>query len=344
MFENFFSTDIGMDLGTCNTLVYIKGKGLVINEPSVVAIEKNTKRVISVGKEAKNMLLRTPTDIVAIRPLRDGVIADIETTEKMIRHFIAMGLPRRWLVKPRMVIGIPSCITEVERRAVEECAYKAGARDVKVIEESLVAAIGAGIPIQEPAGNMICDIGGGTSEVSVISMSGIVVTKAIRVGGDEFDEAIAKHIRNIHKMIIGLQAAERIKIKIGSAYDSTNTIEKMEVGGTDTITGLPRRIEIDSLEVREALKEPVKSIIVTIKNTLAETPPELSADIIERGIVLTGGGALLQGLDTLISKEVGVPVFIAEEPLLCVAKGAGQYYDHMRGNIYRKASKGSFGN
>ena len=191
---------------------------------------------------------------------------------------------------------------------------------------------------------MICDIGGGTSEVSVISMSGIVVTKAIRVGGDEFDEAIAKHIRNVHKMIIGLQAAERIKIKIGSAYDSTNTIEKMEIGGTDTITGLPRRIEIDNLEVREALKEPVRSIIVTIKNTLAETPPELSADIIERGIVLTGGGALLQGLDALISKEVGVPVFIAEEPLLCVAKGAGKYYDHMRGNIYRKSSKNSFGN
>ena len=346
MFGNMFSTDIGMDLGTCNTLVYIKGKGLVINEPSVVAIEKNTKRVISVGKEAKNMLLRTPTDIVAIRPLRDGVIADIETTEKMIRHFIALGLPRRWLVKPRMVIGIPSCITEVERRAVEECAYKAGARDVKVIEESLAAAIGADIPIQEPAGNMICDIGGGTSEVSVISMSGIVVTKAIRVGGDEFDEAIAKHIRTVHNMIIGLQAAERIKIKIGSAYDTANTegkIEKMEVGGTDAITGLPRRIEIDSLEIRDSLKDPVHSIIVTIKNTLAETPPELSADIIERGIVLTGGGALLHGLDTLISKEVGVPVFIAEEPLLCVAKGAGKYYDHMRGNIYRKNSKNSFG-
>jgi len=317
-------------------LVYIKGKGLVINEPSVVAIEKNTKRVISVGREAKNMLLRTPTDIVAIRPLRDGVIADIETTEKMIRHFIAMGMPRRWLVKPRMVIGIPSCITEVERRAVEECAYKAGARDVKVIEESLAAAIGADIPIQEPAGNMICDIGGGTSEVSVISMSGIVVTRAIRVGGDEFDEAIAKHIRTVHNMIIGLQAAERIKIKIGSAYDSTNTVEKMEIGGTDAITGLPRRIEVDNIEIREALKEPVRSIVVTIKNTLAETPPELSADIIERGIVLTGGGALLQGLDTLISKEVGVPVLIAEEPLLCVAKGAGKYYDHMRGNIYRK--------
>ena len=254
----------------------------------------------------------------------------------MIRHFIAMGMPRRWLVKPRMVIGIPSCITEVERRAVEECAYKAGARDVKVIEESLAAAIGADIPIQEPAGNMICDIGGGTSEVSVISMSGIVVTRAIRVGGDEFDEAIAKHIRTVHNMIIGLQAAERIKIKIGSAYDSTNTVEKMEIGGTDAITGLPRRIEVDNIEIREALKEPVRSIVVTIKNTLAETPPELSADIIERGIVLTGGGALLQGLDTLISKEVGVPVLIAEEPLLCVAKGAGKYYDHMRGNIYRK--------
>lgn len=339
MFGNMFSTDIGMDLGTCNTLVYIKGKGLVINEPSVVAIEKSTKKVISVGREAKNMLLRTPEDIVAIRPLRDGVIADIETTEKMIRHFIAMVLPRKWLVKPRMVIGIPSCITEVERRAVEECAYKAGARDVKVIEESLAAAIGADIPIQEPAGNMICDIGGGTTEVSVISMSGIVVTNSIRIGGDEFDDAIVKHIKTVHNMIIGSQAAERIKIRIGSAYDSTNTVEKMEIGGTDAITGLPRRIEVDSLEIRDSLRDPVRSIIITLKNTLAETPPELNSDIIERGIILTGGGALLRGLDSLIEEEIGVPVFVAEEPLLCVAMGAGKYYDHMRGNVYRKQSK-----
>lgn len=339
MFGNMFSTDIGMDLGTCNTLVYIKGKGLVINEPSVVAIEKSTKKVISVGREAKNMLLRTPEDIVAIRPLRDGVIADIETTEKMIRHFIAMVLPRKWLVKPRMVIGIPSCITEVERRAVEECAYKAGARDVKVIEESLAAAIGADIPIQEPAGNMICDIGGGTTEVSVISMSGIVVTNSIRIGGDEFDDAIVKHIKTVHNMIIGSQAAERIKIRIGSAYNSTNTVEKMEIGGTDAITGLPRRIEVDSLEIRDSLRDPVRSIIITLKNTLAETPPELNSDIIERGIILTGGGALLRGLDSLIEEEIGVPVFVAEEPLLCVAMGAGKYYDHMRGNVYRKQSK-----
>ncbi|MCQ2604457.1 MAG: rod shape-determining protein [Spirochaetia bacterium] len=341
MWKNMFSTDIGMDLGTCNTLVYINGKGLVINEPSVVALEKNTKKVISVGREAKNMLLRTPEDIVAIRPLRDGVIADIDTTEKMIRHFISMVLPRRWLIKPRMVIGIPSCITEVERRAVEECAYKAGARDVKVVEESLAAAIGAEIPIQEPAGNMVCDIGGGTTEVSVISMSGIVVTKAIRVGGDEFDEAIVKHIRTVHNMIIGAQAAERIKIKIGSAYDSENTVEKMEIGGTDAITGLPRRVEIDSIEIRESLREPIRSIILTIKGTLNQTPPELNSDIIERGIVLTGGGALLAGLDTLISNEIGVPVFVAEDPLLCVAKGAGKYYEHMRGNVYRRATKSS---
>lgn len=339
MFGNMFSTDIGMDLGTCNTLVYIKGKGLVINEPSVVAIEKSTKKVISVGREAKNMLLRTPEDIVAIRPLRDGVIADIETTEKMIRHFIAMVLPRKWLVKPRMVIGIPSCITEVERRAVEECAYKAGARDVKVIEESLAAAIGADIPIQEPAGNMICDIGGGTTEVSVISMSGIVVTNSIRIGGDEFDDSIVKHIKTVHNMSIGSQAAERIKIRIGSAYNSTNTVEKMEIGGTDAITGLPRRIEVDSLEIRDSLRDPVRSIIITLKNTLAKTPPELNSDIIERGIILTGGGALLKGLDSLIEEEIGVPVFVAEEPLLCVAMGAGKYYDHMRGNVYRKQSK-----
>ncbi len=320
---NTFSADIGIDLGTCNTLVYIRGKGIVASEPSVVAIERGTKKVVAVGEQARRMLWKTPGDIIAIRPLRDGVIADLETTEKMIRYFISKVLPRRWLVKPRMVIGVPSMITEVERRAVEECAFKAGAREVKVIEESLAAAIGANIPIFEPAGHMIVDIGGGTSEISVISLGGMVVTKAIRLGGDEFDEAIIKHVRAVHNLIIGERTAEDLKTTIGNASPEKK-IEKMEIKGTDAITGLPRRLEIDSVEVREALQEP-------IKRTLGETPPELAADIVERGIVMTGGGSLLKGLDTLIANETGVPAFKAEDPLNCVALGAGRYFEYERG-------------
>ena len=316
-----FTSDIGIDLGTCNTLIYIRGKGIVISEPSVVAVERGTKKVVSVGADAKKMLWKTPGDIIAIRPLRDGVIADLETTEKMIRYFISRVLPKRWLVKPRMVIGVPSCITEVERRAVEESAYKAGAREVKVIEESLAAAIGANIPIFEPAGHMVCDIGGGTTEISVISLGGMVVSNAIRLGGDEFDEAIIKHVRSVHNLIIGEQTAENLKIKIGNAY-TDKKIERMEIKGTDAITGLPRRLEMDSIEVREALQEPVNAVIEEIKRTLGQTPPELAADIVERGIVMTGGGSLLAGLPALISKETGVPVILAEEPLLCVALGA----------------------
>lgn len=324
-----FTSDIGIDLGTCNTLIYVRGKGIVVGEPSVVAVERGTKKVVSVGADAKKMLWKTPGDIIAIRPLRDGVIADLESTEKMIRYFISRVLPKRWLVKPRMVIGVPSCITEVERRAVEECAYKAGARDVKVIEESLAAAIGAKIPIFEPAGHMVCDIGGGTTEISVISLGGMVVSNAIRVGGDEFDEAIIKHVRSVHNLIIGEQTAESLKMKIGNAY-SDKKIERMEIKGTDAITGLPRRLEMDSIEAREALQEPVNSVVEEIKKTLGQTPPELAADIVERGIVMTGGGSLLAGLPTLISKETGVPVILAEEPLLCVALGAGMYYDYAK--------------
>jgi rod shape-determining protein MreB len=327
---NAFSLDIGIDLGTCNTLIYVRGKGIVVNEPSVVAVERGTKRVVAVGTEAKRMLWKTPGDIVAIRPLRDGVIADLETTEKMIRYFIGKVLPRRWLVKPRMVIGVPSCITEVERRAVEESAFKAGARDVKVIEESLAAAIGADIPIHEPAGHMVCDIGGGTTEISVISLGGMVVTNAIRLGGDEFDEAIIKHVRNVHNLIIGEQTAERLKMEIGNASPD-RIIEKVEIKGTDAITGLPRRLEIDSVEVREALQDPINQIIDEIKKTLGQTPPELAADIVERGIVMTGGGSLLKGLPKLVAKETGVPVILAERPLDCVALGAGKYFDLMKG-------------
>jgi len=324
-----FSTDIGIDLGTCNTLIYVSGKGIVVSEPSVVAVERGTKKVVAVGAEAKRMLWKTPGDIIAIRPLRDGVIADLETTQKMIRYFITKILPRRLFVKPRMVIGIPTCITEVERRAVEESAYKAGAREVKVIEESLAAAIGANIPIFEPAGHMICDIGGGTTEISVISLGGMVVTNAIRLGGDEFDEAIIKHVRSVHNLIVGEQTAETLKMSIGNAV-ADKQIEKMEIKGTDAITGLPRRLEIDSVEVREALQEPINSVIEEIKRSLGQTPPELAADIVERGIVMTGGGSLLKGLPKLIAKETGVPVILAEEPLLCVAKGAGRYFEHVR--------------
>jgi len=321
------TTDVGIDLGTCNTLVYVKGRGIVCSEPSVVAVERGTRRVVAVGQDAKRMLWKTPENIIAIRPLRDGVIADLDTTEKMLRYFIGKVIPRRWIIKPRMVIGVPSCITEVERRAVEESAYKAGAREVKVIEESLAAAIGAEIPIFEPAGHMICDIGGGTTEISVISLGGMVVSNAIRLAGDEFDTAIIKHVRNVHNLIIGDQTAEQLKIKIGNAAPDKK-IEKMEIKGTDAITGLPRRLEMDSVEVREALQEPIKVVIEEVKKTLGQTPPELAADIVERGIVMTGGGAKLKGLPKLLSKETGVPVILAENPLLCVALGTGIYYEY----------------
>jgi rod shape-determining protein MreB len=263
--------------------------------------------------------------------MRDAVIAHLESSEQMIRFFISKVLPRGpfRVVKPRMVIGIPSCITEVERRAVEESAYKAGARDVMVIEESLAAAIGADIQIWEPMGHMVCDIGGGTTEVSVISLGGMVVTNAIRLGGDEFDEAIIKQVRSVHNLIIGEQTAERLKIEIGNAAPD-KTIEKVEIKGTDAITGLPRRLEIDSVEVREALKDPINQIIEVIKATLGQTPAELAADIVERGIVMTGGGSLLKGLHKLVSKETGVPVIIAENPLDCVALGAGKYFEYAR--------------
>ena len=328
MFEAF-STDIGIDLGTCNTLVHVKGKGIVLSEPSVVAVERGTKRVVAVGTEAKKMLWKTPGDIIAIRPMRDGVIADFETTEKMIRFFIARVLPRKWLVKPRMVIGVPTCITEVEKRAVRESAEQAGAREVYLIEESMAAALGANIPILEPAGHMIADVGGGTTEISVISLGGLVVSNAIRVGGDEFDEAIIKHVRNIHNLIIGEATAENVKITIGNASPEKK-IEKMEIKGTDAITGLPRRLEMDSVEVREALKEPIYQVIEEVKKTLGETPPELAADIVERGIVMTGGGALLKGFPKLIAKETGVPVILAENPLLCVALGAGKFLEGLK--------------
>ncbi len=328
-FFDRFSTDIGVDLGTCNTLIYLKGK-IVINEPSVVAVEKGTGRVVAVGAEAKRMLWKTPGDIVAIRPLADGVIADMDNTEKMIKYFISKVMPKHQIIKSlRMKVGIPSCITEVEKRAVQEAALKAGAKEVQVMEESLAAAIGAQIPIHEPAGHMVCDIGGGTTEISVISLGSMVVTRAIRLGGNAFDEAIVKHVRSIHNLKIGAGTAERLKIEIGNASPA-QTIKKMEIKGNDAITGLPRRLEIDSVEVREALKDPVNQIVNEIKLTLGQTPPELASDIIERGIVMTGGGSLLEGLPKLISKETGVPVILVESPLECVAVGAGQAFELFR--------------
>ncbi|MCF0241436.1 MAG: rod shape-determining protein [Treponema sp.] len=326
-FFDRFSTDIGIDLGTCNTLIYVRGKGIVIDEPSVVAVEKGTKRIVAVGSEAKRMLDKTPGNILAIRPLADGVIADIDSCEKLIKYFINKITPKHKLVKSlRMKIGIPSCITEVERRAVIEAALNAGAKEVEVIAESLAAAIGAKIPIYEPAGHMVCDIGGGTTEVSVISLGGMVVTHSIRVGGDKFDEAIVNHVKTTHNLRIGTKAAESIKIQIGSAAPE-KAIEKMEIKGVDAITGLPRRLEIDSVEVREALKEPVTKIVEEVKAVLGLTPPELAADIIERGIVMTGGGSMLRELPRLISKETNVPVILVERPLECVALGAGQAFE-----------------
>jgi rod shape-determining protein MreB len=323
---NSFSSDIGIDLGTCNTLVHVKGKGIVLTEPSVVAIDHETKQVVAVGTEAKRMLWKTPHTIDAVRPLRDGVIADFEMTEQMIRHFIMQVAPRRWFVKPRMVIGIPAGATEVEKRAVQESAEQAGAREVFVIEESIAAAVGADLPIMEPTGHMICDIGGGTTEVSVISLGGMVVSNAIRIGGDEFDEAIIKHVRTVHNLLIGLETAEKIKIKIGNA-DPDQKIVRMEIKGRDAITGLPRRLEVDSIEVCEALQEPTRQILEEIKRALGRTPAELASDIVERGIVMTGGGSLLRGLPRLIGRETGVPVIVAEQPLLCVALGAGKYFE-----------------
>lgn len=322
-----FSTNIGIDLGTCNTLIYVCGKGIVIDEPSVVAVERGTKRILAVGSEAKNMLEKTPSNIIAIRPLADGVISDIDSCERMIRYFIQKITPRHQIIKStRMKIGIPSCVTDVERRAVIEAALKAGAKEVEVIEESKAAAIGAKIPIFEPAGHMICDIGGGTAEISVISLGGMVVTSSIRVGGDKFNDALVRHVRSVHNLIISQQAAERLKIQIGNAAPD-KTIEKMELKGTDAITGLPRRLEIDSVEVREALKEPVRLIVEEIKNVISQTPPELASDIIDCGIVMTGGGSMLKGLPKLISKETGVPVILVENPLECVALGAGEAFE-----------------
>ena len=323
-----FSNDIAIDLGTASTLVYVRGKGIVLNEPSVVAVDKGSNRVRAVGEEAKRMLGRTPSNIVAIRPMRDGVIADFEITESMIRHFVRKVHNSRRMSRPRMIIGIPSGITEVERRAVRESAEQAGAREVYLITEPMAAAIGARLPIQEPAGNMVVDVGGGTTEVAVISLGGIVVFKSVRIAGDELDNAIIQHVKREYSVFIGERTAESIKMKMGSAFPLEQE-ETMEVKGKDLVAGLPKTMTITSEEIRNALEEPVSEIISAIRQTLERTPPELAADIVDRGMVLTGGGAMLRGLDQLISEETKLPVIIAETPIDCVVLGAGKALEEL---------------
>ncbi|MBW4827278.1 MAG: rod shape-determining protein [Clostridiaceae bacterium] len=318
-----FTKDMGIDLGTANTLVYIKGKGIIIREPSVVAIHTNTKEVLAVGEEAKKMIGRTPGHIVAIRPLKDGVIADFNVTQSMLKYFIKKANQKRSIFQPRVVVCVPSGVTEVEKRAVEEATIHAGARDAYLIEEPMAAAIGAGLPVQEPTGSMIVDIGGGTTEVAIISLGGIVTSRSIRIGGDELDESIVNYIKKEYSLMIGERTAEEVKIVIGSA-DEKGKETKMQIRGRDLITGLPKTTEITSSEIHEAMKEPISNIIDAIKFTLEKTPPELASDIMELGIMLTGGGALLNGIDRLIKSETGMPVHIAEDPLDCVAIGTGR--------------------
>jgi rod shape-determining protein MreB len=346
-----FSNDMAIDLGTANTLVYVKGKGIVLSEPSVVAVRKDARggnRVVAVGKEAKMMLGRTPGNIQAIRPMKDGVIADFEVTEAMLRHFIRKVHARRALVRPRIIISVPSGITQVEKRAVKESAESAGAREVYLVEEPMAAAIGAGLPITEPTSNMVVDIGGGTTEVAVISLAGVVYAKSVRVGGDKMDEAILQYIKRKHNLLIGERTAELIKTTIGNAYfdppasnpepevegesevrDEAPMPESMEIKGRDLITGIPKTLKITPDEVRHSITEQIDAIVETVKIALEQTPPELAADIVDNGIVLTGGGALLRGLDALLAKETHLPISITEDPLSTVVLGSGKALDNL---------------
>ncbi|MBI3551968.1 MAG: rod shape-determining protein [Elusimicrobia bacterium] len=325
---SLFSNDMGIDLGTANTLVYVKNQGIVLREPSVVAIDRESRRVLAIGAEAKRMLGRTPASIVAVRPLKNGVIADFEVTQEMIKYFIRKVHNRRSLLHPRIVIGIPSGITEVERRAVQESAEQAGAREVYLIEEPMAAAIGADLPISEPHGNFIVDIGGGTTEAAVISLGGLVVSKSIDIAGDEMDEAVMMHFRRKYNLLIGETTSEDVKIQIGSVFPLKEE-KTMEVKGRDQATGLPKTVLITSEEVRQALMEPVQLILDVIKNTLEETPAELAADLVDRGIMLAGGGSLLRGLPDLIRQETELPVHRAADPLSCVAMGTGKFLEEL---------------
>jgi rod shape-determining protein MreB len=325
---------MAVDLGTANTLVYVRGRGIVLSEPSVVAIDQRTGEVHAVGIEAKRMLGRTPGNISAIRPLKDGVIADFDVTEQMLRHFIQKVHQNRW-AHPRVVVCVPSGVTGVEKRAVEEATLSAGARSAFLIEEPMAAAIGAGLPVAEPTGNMVVDIGGGTTEVAVISLGGIVCAQSIRVGGDELDEAIISYVKKEYKLMIGSQTAEEVKLEIGSAYPLREEVQA-EIRGRDMITGLPKTVVLSSEDVREALEEPMLQIIDAVKSTLDKTPPELASDIMDRGIMLAGGGSLLQGLDERLRRETEMPIHVAESPLTCVAVGSGRSLEEFE--VMQKAS------
>jgi rod shape-determining protein MreB len=330
-----FSSDLAIDLGTANTLVYVAGKGVVLREPSMVAVHRDSKQVLAVGMAAKRMLGRTPGSIVAIRPMKDGVIANFEITEAMLKYFISEVHNRRKLVRPRIVIGVPSGITQVEKRAVRDSAESAGAREVYLIEEPMAAAIGVGLPIQEPSGNMIVDIGGGTTEVAVISLSGIVYSRSMRIGGDVMDETIVNYMKRKYNLLIGERTGEDIKVRLGSAVSVGETLT-LEVKGRDLVAGMPKTLLINDAEIREALAEPIGNIVETVRSALERTPPELAADIIDQGIVLAGGGALLRGLDVLLREETGLPVTIAEDALSAVVLGAGRLLDDL--DLLRKVS------
>ncbi|WP_072016397.1 rod shape-determining protein [Neosynechococcus sphagnicola] len=328
---NRFSRDMGIDLGTANTLVYVSGRGIVLQEPSVVAMDQDRRIPLAVGEDAKKMLGRTPGNVVALRPLRDGVIADFDTAELMLKHFIRRVNEGKTLIQPRIVIGIPSGVTGVERRAVMEAASQAGARDVYLIDEPVAAAIGAGLPVAEPTGNMIIDIGGGTTEVAVLSLQGTVISESVRVAGDEISESITQYMKKVHNLVVGERTAEEIKIQIGSAYPTQEIDEAtMEVRGLHLLSGLPRTVTIKGPEIRESMAEPLSVIVEAVKRTLERTPPELAADIIDRGIMLAGGGALLKGIDTLISHETGIVTHIAADPLSCVVLGTGRVLENFK--------------
>lgn len=332
-FFNKFSHDMGIDLGTANTLVHVKGKGIIIREPSVVAVDKANNEVLAIGAEAKQMIGRTPGHIISIRPMKDGVIADFDITQSMLKFFIKKAIGKNSLVRPRIVVGVPSGVTEVEKRAVIDATVQAGAREAYLIEEPMAAAIGAGLPVQEATGSMVVDIGGGTCEVAVISLGGIVVSKSIRTGGDAMDDAIVRYIRKTFSLLIGERTAEEVKINIGTAMPLENP-EEMDIRGRDLVSGLPKNITINSNQVCEALNEPVTNILDAVRNTLERTPPELAADIMDRGVVMTGGSSLLRNLDRIMSRDTGMPVYVSDDALSCVALGTGLAVENV--DVYKK--------